>query len=202
MASSNERLILASASSARAALLRDAGVAFDIEPAHIDERIVKAEARGAGDSALAAATALAFAKARTISAGCPQALVIGADQILAAGDEWFDKPENVQQAGEQLRRLRGRVHILATAVCIVCDSIRLWQAAAAPRLTMRAFGDSFLEAYLAAEGEAVLGSVGSYRLEGRGAQLFERIDGDYFSILGLPLLELLGFLRERGVLPR
>jgi septum formation protein len=202
MASSNERLILASASSARAALLRAAGAEFAIRPADLDETIIKQRVRREGGSAAQCAAALALAKAQAVSAVCPGALVIGADQILTTGDEWFDKPENAAAAAAQLRRLRGRKHWLATAVCVVCDGARLWDAEAAPELTMREFSDSFLDTYLAEEGGSVLGSVGSYRLEGRGVQLFERIVGDYFAILGLPLIGLLGFLRGQGVLPQ
>ena len=129
----------------------------------------------------------------------PEALVIGADQILVAGEEWFDKPGDLGEAAAQLRRLRDRDHILVTAACVYRGEKRLWEALSTPKLTMRNFGDAFLTGYIAAEGEAVLGSVGAYRLEGRGAQLFTRIEGDHFAILGLPLLELLGFLRGRGL---
>ena len=196
-----ERLILASASAARAALLRAAGVEFAIEPAAIDEAPLKREARASGDSAIACAVALATEKARHVSAGVPRALVIGADQILALGTEWFDKPANLQAARDQLRSLRGQTHSLATAVCVVRDGVPLWRGGNSPELTMRPFTDAFLDAYIAAEGEVLLGSVGAYRLEGRGVQLFLRISGDHFAVLGLPLIELLGFLREHGAIP-
>jgi len=144
--------------------------------------------------------ALATEKASVVSRRHPLALVIGADQILAAGKEWFDKPADLLQAGAQLRVLRGRVHELATAACVVRNSVTLWNAMSVPEMHMRQFSDGFVEAYVAAEGEVLLGSVGAYRLEGRGAQLFSGIIGDHFAVLGLPLIELLGFLRERGVI--
>lgn len=197
-----ERVILASASSARAALLHAAGVPFEIQPAAIDEARIKRLARVTGDTALACALALAVEKARTVSAHNAGALVIGADQILVAGDEWFDKPADLDEARAQLSRLRGRTHVLATAVCVISDGPVLWQATSGPELTMRTFSDAFLEAYVAGENDALLGSVGAYCLEARGAQLFSRIAGDYFTVLGLPLLELLDFLREREVLPK
>jgi septum formation protein len=196
-----EQLILASASAARAALLRAAAIEFAIVPAEIDEASIKKAARDAGKSALDAASALATAKACAVSRCYLEAFVIGGDQILALGANWFDKPRNMAEARAQLGILRGRRHTLATAVCVARRGALLWQAASGPELTMRRYSDDFLDAYLMAEGEAVLESVGAYRLEGRGAQLFERISGDYFAILGLPLLELLGFLRGRGIVP-
>ncbi len=201
MPATAERVILASASVARAALLEAAGVAFTVEPATIDEARLKGEARAAGDSAVSCAATLATAKACWISSRHPEALVIGADQILAAGAEWFDKPGDLAAARAQLRALRGRCHTLATAVCTAHAGTPLWHATSAPEMCMRRFSEAFLDAYIAAEGESLLGSVGAYRLEGRGVQLFSRIEGDHFAILGLPLIELLGFLRERGVMP-
>ena len=180
--------------------MRAAGLDFTIEPAAIDEAALKREYCAAGRDASACAMALAEAKARAVAARHPGALVVGADQILVADDEWFDKPADLAEAMAQLRRLRGRDHILVTAVCAIRGEMRLWQAIAAPKLTMRSFGDGFLALYIKAEGEAVLGSVGAYRLEGRGVQLFARIEGDHFAILGLPLLELLEFLRGHGLL--
>jgi septum formation protein len=194
------RLILASASTARAAMLRAAGVEFSIVPAALDEAAIKREFRASGRDAVACAQALALAKAREVAAKHPATHVIGADQILVAGDEWFDKPTDLAAAARQIRRLSGRTHVLATAACAVCGTATLWAATAAPKMTMRRVGESFLAGYIAAEGEALLGSVGAYRIEGRGAQLFTQIEGDHFSVLGLPLLELLGFLRGRGLL--
>jgi septum formation protein len=181
-------------------MLRAAGVEFAAIPAAIDESAIKTQFRDAGGDALACAMALAEAKARKIAAQYPEAIVIGADQILFADGEWFDKPADLAVAAVQLRSLRGRTHTLATAACAVQGDTVLWQATTSPKLTMRCFGEAFLALYIGVEGEAVLGSVGAYRIEGQGAQLFERIEGDHFSILGLPLLELLGFLRGRGLL--
>jgi septum formation protein len=197
---SKPELILASASVARGAMLRAAGVEFTAIPADIDEDAIKHQFRDAGGDALACALELAEAKARTITESHPAAIVIGADQILVAGEEWFDKPADLRAAATQLRRLRGRSHVLATAACVMRGKRCLWRATAAPKLTMWCFGESFLAEYIEAEGEALLGSVGAYRIEGRGVQLFARIDGDHFSILGLPLLELLEFLRGQGLL--
>jgi septum formation protein len=193
-------LILASASTARAAMLCAAGVKFATIPSAIDESAIKTRFHDADGDALACAMALAEAKARKIAAQHPEAIVIGADQILVADGKWFDKPADLAVAAAQLRGLRGRTHMLATAACAVQGPTALWQVTALPQLTMRFFGEAFLALYIAAEGEAVLGSVGAYRIEGRGVQLFERIEGDHFSILGLPLLALLGFLRGRGLL--
>jgi septum formation protein len=200
MALTPERLILASASTTRAAILRAAGVEFSIEPAPVDEGTIKRQQRESGCDAEACATILAEAKARAIALRYSAALVIGADQILVAGDEWFDKPVDLDDAASHLRRLRGRDHRLVTAACIFCGETRLWHAVAMPKLTMRHFSEAFLAEYIAAEGDAVLSSVGAYRIEGRGAQLFARIEGDYFTILGLPLIGLLQFLRDRGCL--
>jgi septum formation protein len=196
-------LILASASVARRAVLAGAGLRFTVRPAAIDEAAVKRAARAAALDATAAALLLADAKAAEIARQHPQALVIGADQILVCDGTWYDKPEDLPGARRQLLALRGRTHVLATAV--VCRMARptgeplLWQHTAQPRLTMRAFSEAFLDAYLAMEGAQVLGSVGAYRLEGPGVQLFARVEGDHASILGLPLLALLEFLRDVGL---
>jgi septum formation protein len=194
------RIVLASASAARAALLRAAGIDFTIVSAALDETAIKREARSAGASALAAAMILATAKARAVSRHDRDSLVIGADQLLACGAEWFDKPRDLDEARRQLLDLRGRTHMLATAVCVAEGGAPVWRATSAPALTMRDFSETFLDTYLAAEGAVLLGSVGAYRLEGRGVQLFSRIEGDYFAILGLPLIELVCFLRRRGLL--
>ncbi len=199
MAATLERIVLASASLARAAVLRAAGIAFSVEPASIDEARIKEDSRRAGASALECAMALAAEKACVISRRDPGALVIGGDQILVIGAQWFDKPGDLAEARAQLRLLRGRTHTLATALCVAQGGAPLWRVTSTPELTMRPFSDAFLDSYIAEEGESLLGSVGAYRLEGRGVQLFSRIAGDHFAVLGLPLLELLALLRERGV---
>ncbi len=197
---SEPRLILASASLSRRSLLTAADLCFEAVPAHVDEAEVKRAARADGMSVADTALALADRKAAFVANSNPAALVIGADQILVCDGAWFDKPPDQAAARAQLGALRGRSHILAT--CVVCrhGGARVWHHLAEPRLTMRRFSDKFLDAYLAAEGEAVTETVGAYRLEGRGAHLFEAVDGDHTAILGLPLLPLLGFLRQYGVL--
>jgi septum formation protein len=195
-----EGLILASASTVRARLLAAAGVDFRIEPAELDEGLLKQASRVEGRDAAGCALALAEAKARQVAARCGRAVVIGADQLLVCGEVWFDKPADLGQARTQLQALRGRTHELVTAACAVQDGSRLWHAVSSPRLTMRHFTDVFLDDYIPAEAAGILGSVGAYRLEGRGVQLFEHVEGDYFAILGLPLLELLGFLRTKSMI--
>ena len=193
-------LILASASAARAALLRAAGVAIEIDPAAIDEDAIKAELRRQGIESGPAAEQLAMSKAIAVSARHPNHLVLGADQILICEGGWFDKPADPVAARSQLEMLAGKTHELVTGVAVVRDRAPLWRMSARARLTMRAMGSEGLDAYLAAAGAEVLGSVGAYRLEGLGAQLFDHIEGDFFTILGLPLLPVLAFLRREGIL--
>ncbi|MCA7121188.1 MAG: Maf family protein [Acidibrevibacterium sp.] len=189
-------LILASASAVRLSLLKGAGLSVAAKPAAIDEAAIKAAARAEAADVADTALLLAEMKARRVARAAPAALVIGADQILVQGSEWFDKPADLATAAKQLRRLAGVWHELVTAiVCWRGDAV-LWRHVARPRLRMRPLSEAALAAYLAAEGERVLSSVGAYRLEGPGIQLFEAIEGEYFSILGLPLLPLLGFLRQ------
>ena len=203
-------LILASASPARGAVLRAAGLRFEALPAHVDEATIKESAQAEGYPPAEAALLLAEAKAGRIAGrlerhGGADALVIGCDQLLTCevdGQErWFDKPVDREAARQQLLTLRGRTHRLHSAVLCWRGGRRVWQHVATPRLTMRAFSDAFLDAYLDTEGDALLGSVGAYRLEGPGIQLFDRVEGEHGAILGLPLLPLLGFLRQHGVLP-
>jgi len=139
-------------------------------------------------------------KATEVAAQNPKALVIGADQILVLGKKWFDKPENMRAARAQLLALRGQTHVLETAAVCQRGDVCVWRHVSRPQLTMRAFSEKFLDEYLAREGKAVLSSVGAYRLEGMGVQLFERIEGDHFAILGLPLLPLLAYLRATNML--
>lgn len=193
-------LILASASKARRAVLEGAGLRFETRIASVDEAAIKEAAQAEGISPDEAALILADAKAEFVARSAPDALVIGADQLLICGEAWFDKPPDIAAARTHLQRLRGRRHELVTALVCHRGGQRIWQHVAKPRMTMRDFSDAFLEAYLAAEGDALLSSVGAYRLEGHGAQLFDAIEGDQPAILGLPLLPLLGFLRQHGVL--
>ncbi len=192
-------VVLASASRSRLELLRRAGLHLRAEPARIDESEVKASLRAEQADAAAAAETLAELKASKVSLRAPGALVIGADQILDCEGRWFDKPPDRAAAVAHLRALGGKTHALATAVCVVRDGVRIWHHREAPRLTMRPLDGVYIESYLDAAGPAVLETVGAYRLEDLGAQLFTKVSGDYFTILGLPLLPLLGFLREHGV---
>lgn len=194
-------LILASASPTRAKLLAAAGVRIVQEGAAVDEAQVKAALRGEGASAVQAAEALAELKALKVARHHPGALVIGCDQMLECEGRWFDKPGSRAAAREQLLALSGRSHKLVTAAVVVRDGQRLWHHVATATMTMRPFGENFVEIYLDAAGDAVHSSVGAYQLEGLGAQLFSRVSGDYFGILGLPLLPLLDFLRSHGVVP-
>jgi septum formation protein len=193
-------LVLASGSAARAMLLRAAGLCFQVAPATVDEAALRDAMHEAGAAADVAAMALAEAKARAGSEAAPRALVIGADQILACEGRWFEKPAGRAEAAGQLRMLRGRTHLLAAAVACASDGAVVWRAAAQARLAFRDFSDAALEAVLEADEAAIGSSVGGYRLEGPGVQLCERIEGDHFTVLGLPLLPLLGFLRAEGLL--
>lgn len=195
-------VVLASASRARLELLLCAGVATRAEPARVDEQEVRASLRAEKAGVEDAAETLAELKALKVSRHATGALVIGADQILDCDGAWFDKPPDRSRAAADLRALSGKRHSLATAVCVVRDGERLWHHRESARLTMRPLGDAFIEAYLDAIGADALVSVGAYQLEGLGAQLFSRVEGDYFTILGLPLLPLLEFLRNHGVVAR
>ena len=191
-------IVLASASQVRRTLLTAAGLDVAVDPAAVDEAAVKASlaAEGVGPSEIA--EALAELKASRVSPGHPGRLVIGADQILECEGRSFDKPADRAAARLQLATLRGRRHSLFSAVVVLRDGQRLWHHVGRADLTMRAFSESFLESYLDRAGSAATASVGAYQLEGLGAQLFQRIEGDYFTILGLPLLPLLDFLRGVG----
>jgi nucleoside triphosphate pyrophosphatase len=196
------RLILASGSASRRALLESAGLTFSVVPAEVDEAAVKLEARRAGLGAEAAALRLADLKAVWVADRNPDALVIGADQLLVCDGIWFDKPADSRRAGDQRCALRGRAHDLVTAVVCRRGGDALWRHVAIPRLSIRMFSDTFLAAYLEAEGDAVTTSVGAYRLEALGVHLFDQIEGEHSAILGLPMLALLKFLRDRGILTR
>lgn len=194
------RLVLASASAARRAVLEAAALRFEALPAAVDEAAIKQAAQAEGIAAADAAVMLAEAKAERIARRDPEALVIGCDQLLVCEGRWFDKPPDLAAARAQLQALRGRRHELVTAVVCHRRGARIWQHVATPRLVMRDFSDAFLDAYLEEEGERVTASVGAYRLEGPGVHLFGSVQGEHAAILGIPLLPLLGFLRQHGVL--
>ncbi|MDE2135536.1 MAG: Maf family protein [Alphaproteobacteria bacterium] len=195
-------LILASESAVRARLLRDAGVSFEVRPSGLDEAEVKASLLAEKRDPAAVADALAQFKAVRVSRAHPEALVLGCDQTLAFDDRLIDKPANLAEARTRLRQLRGKRHDLLTAAVLAKGGAPVWRRLERCSLWMRLFGDEFLDGYFLAEGDKVLGSVGCYFLEGRGIQLFERVEGDYFSILGLPLVPLLAALREHGIVAR
>jgi septum formation protein len=194
------QVVLASGSRFRAAMLAAAGVPVIIDPPAVDEDAVKSAMRAEGAVASATAEALAALKAQQVSGRRAGALVIGADQMLACDDRWFDKPADLAAARETLQELRGRTHELISAVCVVRDGLVLWHYVATAHLTVRPFSDGFLESYLEKTGAVACDSVGAYQIEGLGAQIFSRIEGDHFTIVGLPLLPLLDFLRGHGVI--
>jgi septum formation protein len=202
LAAAAPQVVLASASPARARLLAAAGVPFERRPAAVDEAAVKEALRAAGATAADAAVALSELKAQHIARLVPQAIVLGADQILTCGGRWFDKPRDRAEARAQLGELADRRHELATAVVAFQGGARVWHHLAVPRLWLRRCSPAFLDAYLEAADESALASVGAYQVEDLGAQLLARIEGDHFAVLGLPLLPLLEFLREQGVLLR
>lgn len=192
-------LILASASPSRRQLLTNAGLSFEIEPSGVDEEEVTRSLLAERASAQDIATRLAEMKAVLVSQRHRRALVIGADSTLACEGRLFDKPATLDAARRQLQALSGRTHELCSSVVVAKDGARLWHWSERARLTMRPLSESFLDAYLARASQAVCASVGAYQLEGLGAHLFSKIEGDYFTILGLPLLPLLSFLAEHGI---
>lgn len=196
-------LILASGSAARKSMLEAAGLSFAVQPADVDEAGIRntMEEQAADFSPAAVAGALAAEKARVVSQANPDAWVIGADQVLAFDNRILSKADTVETASRTLMDLRGRTHMLVSAVALARNSAIVWQASDTAKLTMRQFSDSFLASYLERCGKNVLASVGCYELEGFGVQLFERIEGDYFTILGMPLLPLLARLREDNAVP-
>ena len=196
----NPPIILASGSAARRALLDNAGVAFTVSPAPVDERAIEAPLIAAGTSPAEIATALAEAKAIVMSRANPGAYVIGADQTLDWNGERWTKPATRADARAQLALLSGRSHQLHSAIVVARDGVIVWQHHDSATLTMHKLSPTRIDAYLARIGDAALMSVGVYQLEGEGIRLFERIDGDYFTILGLPLLPLLNYLRAEGAI--
>jgi septum formation protein len=195
-------VILASGSRARAQLLTAAGVPFTAVPALVDEAGLRDALRAEGIHAEEAAVALAEMKAAHVATRAPEAaIVLGSDQILDLDGEWLEKPIDRAAAYRQLQRLRGRRHRLVSAVVAFRGGSRVWHDVDRATLTVRPFSDRFLNLYLDAAGEAVLGCVGAYQLEGLGAQLMARVEGAQATVLGMPLLPLLQFLRDQGVLP-
>lgn len=193
------RLLLASASPARRIMLENAGLRFEALPAGLDERAAETPLLDAGMKLADVATALAMAKAAWVSERHPEAMVIGADQILDLDGERLTKPDDMEAARVQLLRLSGRAHRLHAAVACARGGTVVWNHLDSATLAMRALESGAIGKYLAAAGPGVLGSVGAYQLESLGVTLFDRIDGDFFTILGLPLLPLLAFLRRTGV---
>jgi septum formation protein len=193
-------IVLASESASRSKLLKAAGVAFEAVPSRVDEDEAKCSFLHEGFDAGAIADTLAELKAVRVSARRPEDLVIGADQVLALDTELISKCATLAEAKALLTRLRGREHRLVGGLVLARGGAAIWRHRSVARLRMRSFSDAFLEDYLRREGEALLSSVGCYRLEGEGIQLFDRIDGDYFAILGLALLPLLEALREQGAI--
>jgi septum formation protein len=191
-------LILASASPSRRQLLVNAGLVFTIEPSGVDEDEVK-RSLGSRASPQEIASTLAEMKAVRVSARHPDAMVVGADSTLACNGRMFDKPADLAAARKHLQILRGQTHELFSSVVAARGGARLWHWSERARLTMHPMDDGFIDNYLERAGENVLGSVGAYQLEGLGAHLFSRVDGDYFTILGLPLLPLLSFLAGHGI---
>lgn len=194
-------VILASASTSRAQILRAAGVPHEIEPANVNEADVKLSLAQEGAVPLAVAETLAKLKAQYVSRRHGGALVIGADQVLECDGQLFDKPADLDQARAHLMALRGRRHTLIAGVSVVRDGEVIWHYNDHAHLEMRDLSDSFIECYIEQMGDPICETVGAYKLEGLGAQLFSAVEGDFFSILGLPLLPLLGVLRDHGVVP-
>lgn len=193
-----EPLLLASTSAIRRRMLAAAGIPVETRRAAIDERLVEAPAREKGVPPAALARLLAREKAMSVAQAEPARLVIGADQALDAAGHSGSKAADLTEAKAQLRTLSGRAHALHSAVCVACAGRPVFEAVTTARLTMRPLSEAFLDRYLQEAHDAALSSVGGYQLEGLGIQLFERIEGDYFTILGMPLLPLLDFLRRSG----
>ena len=201
---SAREIVLASGSRARREMLAAAGVHFTVQPADVDEPAIRARMRKADANVdpKKIAAMLAAAKAEDVSGKIAGSLIIGADQVLALGDELLSKAPSIDAAREALRKLRGRTHELHSAVAFAENGKITWAHVATARLTMRNFSDAFLDDYLLRAGDQVRQSVGAYELEGLGVQLFDKVEGDYFTVLGLPLMPVLAELRERGIIEK
>ncbi len=195
---SGEKLVLASKSAARRAMLENAGVAFEVRVAGVDEDAIKAQSSDLDAAALA--VRLAEAKALAVSRDDEAAWVLGSDQTLAFDGGLISKAPTLDAARERLKSMRGKTHHLHSGAALAVKGQVVWSGVDTVQMRMRDFSDAFLDAYLAAEGEVLLSCVGTYRLEGLGSQLFEAVDGDYFTVLGLPLWPVLAELRRAGVL--
>ncbi len=196
-----QNLILASSSSTRAALLRQAGVSFEVEAARVDEEMIKASLVAEGVKSRDIADALADAKARRVSGKHPDALVLGCDQVLDFEGSLLSKPVSPESSLAQLKTMRSKSHNLFSAAVIYEDTKPVWRHVGAAKLTMRDASDEYLSDYVQSNWESIRHSVGSYKLEEEGVRLFERVEGDYFTVLGMPLLEVLSYLTLRGTLP-
>ncbi len=195
-------IVLASGSASRRAMLEAAGVAFDVVRPHVDEDAAKDSLKAEGIEARGLADALAELKAISVSRRQPGRIVIGSDSIVALADgTMLDKPESRDRAAEQLCMMRGGTHRLVSAVVAARDGVPVWRDVDTARLHVRAFSDAFVETYLDAEWPAIAGCVGCFRIEGPGVQLFSKVEGSQFTILGMPLLPLLGWLRDVGEMP-
>ena len=196
----SDPLILASSSSVRLKLLQSAGIQVSAHPARIDEDAIRRSLQAGLAKPDDIADALAELKARKLAEKNPTSLVLGCDQVLAIGSEILNKPETVEEAESQISRLQGKTHQLLSAVVLYDDNKPIWRHMGVARMTMRTLSQDYLTAYLSRNWPDIATSVGGYKLESEGVRLFSRIEGDYFTILGLPLLPLLGYLGDRGFL--
>lgn len=195
-----QKIILASGSSHRRMLLRNAGLEFHTEKPEVDERAVEATLSGSGATPEDVATVLAEAKAVAVSESHPEALVIGSDQTLSLGDELLHKAADMEGARRQLLLLSGKTHQLSSAVVLARRGVAVWRHVTVAHMTMRPLDPATIGRYLSRVGQAALGSVGCYQIEGEGVRLFEKVEGDFFAIVGLPLLPLLAALRDQGAI--
>ncbi len=195
-------LILASQSPSRAHLLNQAGVPFQIYPSCVDESVIKKMCGHQNKTAEETSLALALEKARSVAEVFPDQYVLGADQMVECDGQWLDKAESLSEAREQLKFLRGKTHSLPTSAVVLHGKNVVWQVTITPHLTMRSLSDGFIDLYLETIGPAAFGAVGCYQIEKLGLQLFDHIEGDIFTIMGLPMLPLLSFLRDVNLVHR